>query len=1383
MAFQESHRQRFLQQVSLSSSASPLTPERLLAPVAAYAVRLQPAQVTPGAPYWRLIGIHHLTPDENRARHSVYVDVVDEAGARLNDPGLRLRWGWEGQRPDEAAPPRPFDKPPSEPATNIDIYPQQQTWVEIEGDGLPSDRVANLHSKHPDETGPNGELWNSIGHHSYYVVFQRSRAVESPVEPPSEPSSKPSSIFAPSIHSPGPAPMTTPVEVPSVPSTPPSPVAGNRLGFYLHISSDQDGLWEAIRQVQPPVLLVHADSANRMLLREIRAFRAPDAFVIGRLYKDNHTQRMMLTSDDPAVRGREMAEEILALDFGLATERGENGRLLIDAWMSLNEPVPGPASRQFAEQPAETAALLRAYDLFQSAFHKRLQEAGVEAVAFNFGAGNFTTAEQYLAHFPNTLASYTYLGFHEYGWPTLYPAPGSSTSAVLYRTCMEGIRTQYGPRHQVVITEAGLARMYHDPSSGDVGWLNTDQTLDQDAYWQSLLWYNQQLCADAYVVGACLFEVGHHGNWATFRHLGKDNQGNRLRLIDQIAKLEPRPRGRRGRPRRGQSRRRSAQRDFVHIQDGEFVAGDRALRFIGVNIRGLVHYGDGRTVPHATRDHIREQIQAARAMGVRVIRVFLPSIHADTQTTINRLRSLIEMLRAEIPDIYLLPALCNLYHDVEFRIPGDDHFYERLDPNFPGNLLNAAFFMGGYRINYLPFVQQVVQAFRDEPAIFAWEIGNELKLNPVSGNLENDPNIAAFLDFMHTVAQEIRRIDPNHLITTGMISTHHAWLHTPALRHKLYAGSDFDFLTVHCYNDERENDDSELARQLNKPFIVEEAGYGLKFGGDRSPKAREDMAFWFSKGARGYMPWGFMATNQDIGDGDRDSGLDRSLHSDWEPLFHLFRSQAETLAQQVANWKAPASTGTSTAQPTAFQVEQIVYSTDWLNIRKSPGHLNKLGDDILGMLQPAAPVAITGAMVVKDGLSWWPVQATFEDGQRVEGWAAEANAAKRLLSAEQVRARTSADSPTRPRGRGTRHGKRSAAQLRYTTTYVNLRRTPGYVGKASDDLIGQIPYGAKVEQFDEPATADALTWWQVRAPLLDNSVAVGWAAEIDPNGKQLLADSPPPPPAPPPIIGTLYGAPFQPGATVTLLGVTQLHPAATLSTKEPGTVVSLLPNSAVTIVSGPEFRGNLEWWQTMDSSNGGQTRSGWAPLITDDGIRLLADAGLAQQIYVARPFAEKWPISQGWGMNPQVYGTIPYDGVPLKGHNGLDFATPTNTLLLAADGGRVIRVDYEEGGFGHFVLLQHAWGESLYAHLERVDVLQGATVARGQVLGLSGNSGFSTGPHLHFGIRIYPYRRTDGWGGFVNPIPFLHLDDVIFSRSRGPAVADMAPELPGWQRP
>ena len=215
---------------------------------------------------------------------------------------------------------------------------------------------------------------------------------------------------------------------------------GNKLGFYLHLSNDQHGLWEAIRRVEPPVLLIHADTANSMLLQDIRRFRAPNAFVIGRLYKDGHTQRQMLESDNPEAQGRALAEEILNYNFGLATQRGANGRLLIDAWMSLNEAVPGPGSDQFKQQPAETSRLLRNYDRFQVAFRERLQIAGVEAIAFNFGAGNFGLAEHYLAHFPNTLAHYVYLGFHEYGWPTLYPTDGSATSGGTYRRCMEGIR-------------------------------------------------------------------------------------------------------------------------------------------------------------------------------------------------------------------------------------------------------------------------------------------------------------------------------------------------------------------------------------------------------------------------------------------------------------------------------------------------------------------------------------------------------------------------------------------------------------------------------------------------------------------------------------------------------------------------------------------------------------------------------------------------------------------------------------------------------------------------------------------------------------------------------------------------------------------------------
>jgi hypothetical protein len=865
----------------------------------------------------------------------------------------------------------------------------------------------------------------------------------------------------------------------------------NRLGFYLHLSTDQDGLWEAIRQVQPPVILVHADTVNRMLLREIRQFRAPDAFVIGRLYKDNNTQRTMLTDADPAAQGRALADEILRLDFGLATERGENGRLLIDAWMSLNEAVPGPASQQFAEQPVETAALLAAYDRLQVAFHARLQEAGVEAVAFNFGAGNFNTPAHYLEHFPNTLATYTYLGFHEYGWPTLYPAPGSATGAGLYRTCMAGIRAQYGPHHRAIITEAGLTRMFQNPAWGDVGWLNHEAPLGQEAYWESLAWYNAHLAADRYVLGACLFEVGHHGQWASFRHLGRDNDGQPLQIVERMAALnsgsdagitggtggsgqEGIRRAGRERKRRGQAGTRSATREFVRVQGGEFVADGRPLRFIGVNVRGLVHYGDGRTLPFTTREHVREQVRAARAMGGRVIRVFLPSVHADALTTVARLREVLEVLRAEANDMYLLPALCNLYQDVELRVPGDDPFYERIDPHFGGNLLNAAFFNGGYKLNYWPFVQQVVTAFRDEPAIFAWEIGNELKLNPVSGALESDPNIAAFLNFMLTVAREIRQLDSNHLITTGMISTHHAWLHTPALRRKLYAGPEFDFITVHCYNDERQNDDSDLARELGKPFVVEEAGYGRQFGNDRSPKTREDMAIWFGKGSRGYMPWGFMATGNDIGDGDRDSGLDRVLHGDWDRLFELFRSQAATLAHEASQIVLPPPRPTPPppdSEPVgAFTLNQTVYATDWLNIRRSPGYVGKLGDDILGMVAPSQPATITGAATVADGLTWWPVRVLLHSGQLVDGWGAEANATARLLTAQLPQARGAARLP------GRRRGTTRTPQLRYATTYVNLRQSPGYVGKASEDLRGQIPPGAQVEETGETTEADGLRW-------------------------------------------------------------------------------------------------------------------------------------------------------------------------------------------------------------------------------------------------------------------------------------------------------------------
>jgi murein DD-endopeptidase MepM/ murein hydrolase activator NlpD len=130
-----------------------------------------------------------------------------------------------------------------------------------------------------------------------------------------------------------------------------------------------------------------------------------------------------------------------------------------------------------------------------------------------------------------------------------------------------------------------------------------------------------------------------------------------------------------------------------------------------------------------------------------------------------------------------------------------------------------------------------------------------------------------------------------------------------------------------------------------------------------------------------------------------------------------------------------------------------------------------------------------------------------------------------------------------------------------------------------------------------------------------------------------------------------------------------------------------------------------------------------------------------------------------WAENPQFYAQFKYSGVPLRGHNGIDFLTPVGTNLLAVDNGQVIKAGFEANGFGNYILIQHSWGQSLYAHLNSIIVREGQSVARGQYIGDSGNTGASSGPHLHFGIRINPHNRADGWGGFSDPLPYLNPND------------------------
>jgi murein DD-endopeptidase MepM/ murein hydrolase activator NlpD len=106
-------------------------------------------------------------------------------------------------------------------------------------------------------------------------------------------------------------------------------------------------------------------------------------------------------------------------------------------------------------------------------------------------------------------------------------------------------------------------------------------------------------------------------------------------------------------------------------------------------------------------------------------------------------------------------------------------------------------------------------------------------------------------------------------------------------------------------------------------------------------------------------------------------------------------------------------------------------------------------------------------------------------------------------------------------------------------------------------------------------------------------------------------------------------------------------------------------------------------------------------------------------------------------------------------HSGQDFAVPIGTKVVAAHGGTVVKAGPNGGGdgpaYGNAVVIKHANGKySQYAHLSRIDVHIGQTVKTGQKIALSGNTGNSSGPHVHFEIRTTP-----NYGSAVDPVAFL----------------------------
>jgi hypothetical protein len=347
---------------------------------------------------------------------------------------------------------------------------------------------------------------------------------------------------------------------------------------------------------------------------------------------------------------------------------------------------------------------------------------------------------------------------------------------------------------------------------------------------------------------------------------------------------------------------------FVRVDGDQFIVNGEKFRFIGVNLRGLAHYGNDTFNKWENRPAQKEdqhkQLAEARRMGARVVRLFLAARDAPPQEVGERLTGVLKVLESDnlLQDMYLILCFTDIYKNTPFHPQGDDDFYES---QHGWELLNRAWFEGGYTKNYLPFVEHIVRTFHHHPQIFAWEIGNELKL------MTGPQYRRLFIKFNHDVANHIAQIDPsNHLITTGLLSTRHADLGTPGAL-QLYSSPHISFVTNHIYNGGFDytagcrvgdkighGDDSSVAQHpsIRKPLIVEEAGYDAERQSPaRGQDAAEDMRRWFDeKGARGYMQWAFMSGGN-IGDGDSCRGMDQALHTDWDSLYTAYKDRARNL--------------------------------------------------------------------------------------------------------------------------------------------------------------------------------------------------------------------------------------------------------------------------------------------------------------------------------------------------------------------------------------------------------------------------------------------------------------------------------------------------------
>lgn len=152
---------------------------------------------------------------------------------------------------------------------------------------------------------------------------------------------------------------------------------------------------------------------------------------------------------------------------------------------------------------------------------------------------------------------------------------------------------------------------------------------------------------------------------------------------------------------------------------------------------------------------------------------------------------------------------------------------------------------------------------------------------------------------------------------------------------------------------------------------------------------------------------------------------------------------------------------------------------------------------------------------------------------------------------------------------------------------------------------------------------------------------------------------------------------------------------------------------------------------------------------------------LDSQIALLTEIPSIWPIKGGIGHISMFFGQNenPFTGQYYI-HKGIDLSTyrQGDPIVATADG-QVVTIDYDENGFGNYIIIKHKHGYyTRYAHMQGFKVKIGQRVQQGEVIGWIGNTGLSTGPHVHYEVHI--------GSDVVDPYKYINIRSSIAKQTR-----------------